>query len=117
MMRMGRLATQRGGAGKLLDNEGQRELKYYYVEAGHTVLNTCAATSIGKWGWRMLNKGKPKNKVACAIGRKLLTYAWYIMRGDPTPNREGEKFYRRKLVRFCSVLGPVRQIERTLFSV
>ena len=106
-----RLAAKRGGTGKPLDKEGRRDLKYYYVEAGHTVLNTCAATSIGKWGWRMLNRGKPKNKVACAIGRKLLTYAWHIMRGDPTPNREGEKFYRRKLVRFCSVLGKERMKE------
>ena len=30
------------------------------------------------------------------------------MRGDPTPNRENEAFFRRKMIRFASDLGPAR---------
>ena len=28
-----------------------------------------------------------------SIGRKLITYGWHILRGDPTPNRDGEAFF------------------------
>jgi hypothetical protein len=66
---------------------------------------------IGKWGMRLVFRGKHKNKAACAVGRKLLTYAWHIMRGDPTPNREDEAFFKRKMKRFFSVLGAKRMKE------
>lgn len=95
----------RGGTGKSLDGEGRRDLKLFYCEAGHTVLNKCAEMAIGKWGWRLVFKGKHKNVAACAVARKLLNYAWHIMRGDPTPNRESEAFFKRKMVRFYRELG------------
>jgi transposase len=101
-------AQQKGGTGKPLDNEGRRDLKFFYGEAAQAVLNTCGDSVLGKWGWHMIHKGKPKNKVVCAIARKLLCYAWHILRHDPTPNREGEKFFKRKLIRFCGVLGRER---------
>ena len=103
-----RRAARRGGTGKPLDNDGRRDLKYFYGEAGETVLNTCADTPLGKWGWHLYNRGKAKHEAACAVARKLLTYAFHILRGDPTPNREAEKFYRRKLIRFCGALGKER---------
>lgn len=101
-------AQKRGGVGKPLDNEGRRDLKFFYAEAAQTVLNSCKGTPLGKWGWRQINSGKPKNKVVCAIARKLIICAWHILREDPTPNRQGEIFYMRKLVRFCGVLGKER---------
>lgn len=101
-------AARKGGTGKPLDNDGRRDLKYFYSEAGETVLNTCAETPLGKWGWHLYNRGKAKHEAACAVARKLLTYAYHILRGDPTPNREAEKFYRRKLIRFCGTLGKER---------
>ena len=104
-------AKKKGGTGKPLDGEGRQDLKYYCCEAGQTVLNLCPKTNIGKWGWAMLNRGKPKNKVACAVGHKLVTYAWHIMRGDPTPNRDGEPMFKRKMVRFYSELGKERMRE------
>ena len=104
-------AKRRGGTGKPLDGEGRRDLKTLYCEAGHTVLNCCGGMKIGKWGMRLVFRGKHKNKAACAVGRKLLTYAWHIMRGDPTPNREDEAFFKRKMKRFFSVLGAKRMKE------
>jgi hypothetical protein len=101
-------AQQKGGTGKPLDNEGRRDLKFFYAEAAQAVLNTCGDSTIGKWGWRMIYRGKPKNKVVCAIARKLLCYAWHILRHDPVPSREGEQLFKRKLVRFCGVLGKAR---------
>lgn len=59
-------------------------------------------------GLASLQPGKAKHEAACAVARKLLTYAYHILRGDPTPNREAEKFYRRKLIRFCGTLGKER---------
>lgn len=104
-------AKKKGGTGKSLDGDGRRDLKTLYCEAGHTVLNCCGEMEIGKWGWRLFYKGKHKNKAACAVGRKLLTYAWHVMRGYPTPNRENEDFYKRKMERFYSVLGAKRMHE------
>ena len=104
-------AKKKGGTGKALDGEGRTDLKTAYCEAGHTVLNKCVGMPIGKWGWRLIYRGKNRNVAACAVARKLLTYAWHIMRGDPTPNREGEAFFKRKMVRFYSELGAKRMHE------
>ena len=35
------------------------------------------------------------DEVVCAIGHKLVLYAFHIMRGDPTPNRDGEAFFKQ----------------------
>ena len=104
-------SRSKGGTGKPLDGEGRRDLKTLYCEAGHTVLNSCKGMKLSKWGMRLVFRGKHKNKAACAVGRKLLTYAWHIMRGDPTPNREDEAFFKRKMKRFFSVLGAKRMKE------
>ena len=104
-------ARKKGGTGKPLDGEGRSDLKNYYCEAGHAVLVKCAEMKIGRWAWKLVFKGKHRNKAACAVGRKLLTYAWHIMRGDPTPNREDEAFFKRKMVRFYSELGARRMKE------
>ena len=90
-------ARKRGGTGKPLDGEGRREIKTLFTEAGQTVMRKLPKTTLGKWGWAMFHRGKPWNKVVCAIGRKLLNYAWHIMRGDPTPNRHDEAFFARKM--------------------
>ena len=104
-------AKKRGGTGKPLDGEGRQDLKYHCCEAGQTVLHRCPKSVVGKWGWAMVNRGKPNNKVVCAVGHKLVTYAWHIMRGDPTPNRDGETLFRRKMMRLFSELGKARMKE------
>lgn len=101
-------AKKKGGTGKPLDTEGRRDLKYYFCEAGQTVLNKCCASRLGKWGTHMIFAGKERNKVVCAVGRKLTVYSWHIMRGDPTPNREGEALFKRKMLRFCTSIGKRR---------
>ena len=90
-------AKKHGGFKKPLDGEGRQDVKFFFTEAGQSVLTSCANSKLGKWGWAMINRGKPRNKVACAIGRKLLTYGWHILRGDPTPNRDSEACVKRKM--------------------
>jgi transposase len=104
-------AQRRGGLKKPLDGEGRRDVKFFFTEAGQSVLTSCANSDIGKWGWAMVNRGKPRNKVVCAIGRKLLTYGWHILRGDPTPNRHSEAFFKRKMRAFHQVIGANRMHE------
>ena len=58
------------------------------------------------------NEGKARNEVVCAIARKLVTYAWHILRGDPTPNRECEASYRRKLGFFCTRLKLLKEVKK-----
>lgn len=101
-------AEKKGGSGKPLDTEGRRDLKYYFCEAGQTVLNTCGKSALGKWGYHLMFKGKERNKVVCGVARKLSVYSWHVMRGDPTPNREGEALFRRKMIRFATDIGKNR---------
>lgn len=104
-------ARRKGGLHKPLDGEGRQDLKFFFTEAGQSVLTSCGTSKLGKWGWGMINRGKPRNKVACAIGRKLLTYGWHIMRGDPTPNRDSEAFFKRKMKGFHQAIGAKRMHE------
>ena len=104
-------AKRKGGLGKPLDGEGRQDVKFFFTEAGQSVLTSCGSSKLGKWGWAMINRGKPRNKVACAIGRKLLTYGWHIMRGDPTPNRDSEAFFKRKMRTFHQEIGAKRMHE------
>ena len=104
-------ARRKGGLKKPLDGEGRRDVKFFFTEAGQSVLTSCASSDIGKWGWAMVNRGKPRNKVVCAIGRKLLTYGWHILRGDPTPNRHSEAFFKRKMRSFHQTIGAKRMHE------
>ena len=67
-------AKKKGGTGKPLDTEGRRDLKYYFCEAGQTVLNKCCASRLGKWGTHLIFSGKERNKVVCAVGRRLTPF-------------------------------------------
>ena len=83
----------------------------FLTEAGQTTLSSCAASRLGKWGWAMINRGKPRNKVVCAIGHKLALYTYHILRGDPTPNRDDEGFFRRKMILLHQTVGAKRMHE------
>ena len=104
-------ARRRGGTGKPLDGEGRDDVKHFFTEAGQAVLARCSDTKLGKWGWAMINRGKPRNKAVCAIGHKLVLYAFHIMRGDPTPNRDNEKLFRRKMRKLHQEIGARRMHE------
>ena len=104
-------ARRRGGTGKPLDGEGRDDVKHFFTEAGQAVLAHCADSKLGKWGWAMINRGKPRNKVVCAIGHKLVLYAFHIMRGDQTPNRDNEEFFKRKMRAFYQNIGARRMHE------
>ena len=104
-------AKKRGGTGKPLDGEGRDDVKHFFTEAGQTVLTKCADSRLGRLGWAMINRGKPRNKVVCALGHKLVLYAFHIMRGDPTPNRDSEEFFKRKMRAFHLAIGTKRMHE------
>ena len=104
-------AKRRGGTGRPLDGEGRRDVKHFFTEAGQAVLTCCAGSKLGRKGWAMINRGKPRNKVVCAIGHKLVLYAFHVMRGDPTPNRDGEEFFKRKMRAFYQKIGARRMHE------
>ena len=104
-------AKRRGGTGKPLDGEGRRDVKHFFTEAGQAVLTCCAGSKLGRKGWAMINRGKPRNKVVCAIGHKLVLYAFHVMRGDPTPNRDDEEFFKRKMRAFYQKIGARRMHE------
>ena len=49
--------------------------------------------------------GKNRNKVCMAVARKVVTYAWYVLKGIPTPGREMQSFYERKMARAYGETG------------
>ena len=104
-------ARRRGGTGKPLDGEGRDDVKHFFMEAGQAVLTKCADSKLGRRGWSMVNRGKHRNKVVCAIGHKLVLYAFHILRGDPTPNRDDEEFFKRKMRAFYQKIGARRMHE------
>jgi len=104
-------ARRRGGTGKPLDGEGRYDVKYYFTEAGQTVLTSCKNSKLGRWGWAMINRGKHRNTAACALGHKLVLYAFHIMRGDPTPNCDNEELFKRKMRVFYQKIGAKRMQE------
>ena len=104
-------ARLRGGTGKPLDGEGRDDVKHFFTEAGQSVLTSCADSKLGRRGWAMVNRGKPRNKVVCALGHKLILYAFHIMRGDPTPNRDDEELFKRKMRVLHQKIGAKRMHE------
>ena len=104
-------AKRRGGTGKPLDGEGRDDVKHFFMEAGQSVLTSCADSKLGKRGWAMVNRGKHRNKVVCALGHKLVLYAFHILRGDPTPNRDNEEFFKRKMRGLHQKIGARRMHE------
>ncbi len=104
-------ARKRGGTGKPLDGEGRDDVKHFFTEAGQSVLTSCADTRLGKKGWAMINRGKPRNKVVCALGHSLVLYAFHVMRGDPTPNRDNEELFKRKMRGLHQEIGAGRMHE------
>ena len=104
-------ARKRGGTGKPLDGEGRDDVKHFFMEAGQSVLTSCAGSRLGKKGWAMVNRGKHRNKVVCDIGHKLVLYAFHILRGDPTPNRDDEEFFKRKMRGLHQKIGAGRMHE------
>ena len=40
-----------------------------------------------------------------AAARKVITYAWYILNDVPSPNRDTQAFYERKLARAYGEVG------------
>lgn len=87
-----------------LSDFGRSDLKAYCSEIGQSVLRR-EDFELAKWGRRLLAKGKLYNKVVMAVARKIVTYAWHVLHGDPTPNREAEPLYRRKLCKLYHDYG------------
>ena len=101
-------AKRRGGTGRPLDGEGRRDIKFFFTEAAQAVMRSCGGTDLGRWGRALFNRGKDWNKAVCAVGRKLLVYAWHVMAGHPAPGREGEELFARKMRAFHKKVGARR---------
>jgi len=75
---------------------GRKDLKAYCSEIGQVVMRR-DDLEISKWGHRLHARGKLYNKVVMAVARKVVTYAWHILKGHETPSRETEALFKRKL--------------------
>ena len=91
-------------AGRPLSRFGRDDLKALLCESAQSVLRH-RSMGLAKWGRGLLARGKPYNKVVGAVARKLATYAWHVLMGHPTPDREGEATFRRKIAALYSKVG------------
>ena len=87
-----------------LSRFGRADVKHLCAEIGQTVLRRDDCP-VARWARRKLASGKDYNKVCMAAARKIVTYAWYILSGVPSPNREMQEFYERKLARAYGEVG------------
>ena len=83
---------------------GRSDVKHLCAEIGQAVLRRDDCP-IALWAKRKLASGKDYNKVCMAAARKVITYAWYILSGVPSPNRDMQDFYERKLGRSYAEVG------------
>lgn len=79
-----------------LSRFGRSDVKHLCAEIGQAMIRRDDCP-IGKWARYKLATGKEYNKVCMAAARKVITYAWYILNGVPSPNRDMQTFYERKL--------------------
>ena len=84
---------------------GRKDVKTLLVEAAQSVVRTQKSSALGKWAVRKLAQKKPYNKVVCAVARKIVCYAWHILKGHPVPNRDSEAFFTRKAKRIYGEIG------------
>ena len=87
-----------------LSRFGRNDIKHLCAEIGQTVLRR-GDCPVAKWARRKLAEGKNRNKVCMAVARKVVTYAWYVLKGIPTPGREMQSFYERKMARAYGETG------------
>ena len=87
-----------------LSRFGRSDVKHLCAEIGQAALR-CGESPIGRWARRKLASGKEYNKVCMAAARKVITYAWYILNDVPSPNRDTQAFYERKLARAYGEVG------------
>ena len=87
-----------------LSKFGRTDVKHLCAEVGQAMLRRDDCP-IGRWARRKLAEGKEYNKVCMAAARKVITYAWYILSGVPSPNRDMQDFYERKLATSYGEVG------------
>lgn len=87
-----------------LSKFGRTDVKHLCAEVGQAMLRRDDCP-IGRWARRKLAEGKEYNKVCMAAARKVITYAWYILRGVPSPNRDMQSLYERKLAKSYGEVG------------
>ncbi len=100
---------------KRLSRFGIRRVKSLFIEGAHIALSN-GTDGMHTWARRKIMQGKHKNVVSCALARKMLVYAWHILKGHPIPNRYCEKSYDLKLQRLTSALGRKRENEEAYRS-
>jgi len=83
---------------------GRGDLKGLMIEAAQCAL--CKGDAdMHRWARRKIASGKERNKVVCALARKMLCHLWHILMGHPCPWAEPEAAFRRKLSLLARKVG------------
>ena len=89
---------------------GRGDLKSLMVEAAQCAL--CKGDAdMHRRARRKLASGKERNKVVCALARKMLCHLWHILMGHPCPWAEPEALFRRKLSALARKVGKEKMRE------
>ena len=82
--------------GHRLSNRGRADLKALLVEGAQSALRY-GREPMHRWARRKVASGKMRNVVVAALARRMAVVLWHALMGHPTPCREPEANFRRKL--------------------
>jgi len=96
--------TGKSKEGRRVSRHGRRDLKALMIEAAQCALNKGEAP-MHEWARRKVAQKKERNKVVCALARKMACHVWHILMGHPAPGLEPEASFRRKLTMLAGSVG------------
>lgn len=89
-----------GGIG----GHGNKYLRCVLIEGAQAILR-CSKSPLAKWGKKLLGRKGALNLVVCAMARKLIVAAWYLMMGHWTTLEEIDAALSLKVGKMISQVG------------
>jgi hypothetical protein len=89
-----------GGIG----GHGNKDLRCLLIQGAQAILR-CGKGTLAKWGKKLLARKGSVNLAVCAIARKLVVAAWYLMSGHWTAVQELDAGLKLKIGKMISQVG------------
>jgi len=93
-----------------IGKHGRRDLRSLVIQGAQAVIGT--DHPIGKWGRRLMAKGKDRNLAVAAVARKMLVAIWYLMMGKWSSLEEVDQALEIKVGKIVSKIGNFKRAER-----
>jgi len=86
-----------------IGKKGRGDLRALIMQSAQNALEQ-RGSPLHKWGWKLvITKGR--NPAVAAVGRKLVTAIWHLLKGHFTPLLDLDQHLETKLLKIASVVG------------